>query len=110
MRLVMMAAVGCMVAGSAWAQVAGTVGSREGNEQSRIDNGVQSGQLTHRETSNLQGRQDAINSTRAHEKAASGGTLTNREQNTLLQRQNSLSKSIRTQKHDTQTAPSQPPH
>jgi hypothetical protein len=79
---------------------ANEVNTRQGNQQSRINQGVNSGQLTPGETKNLQSRDASINHQAQADRAANGGTLTGQEKAQINQRQNNVSKSIYQDKHN----------
>jgi hypothetical protein len=81
-----------------------TVGQRKENQQDRIANGVQSGQLTAGETSKLETKEAAINGETRADRAANGGKLTSAEKTQINQQQNQLSKQIYTDKHNANTA------
>jgi hypothetical protein len=76
------------------------VNTREGNQQSRINQGVRSGQLTPGETRNLEKRESSINREAQADRAANGGRLTGQERQEINQRQNNVSKSIYNDKHN----------
>jgi hypothetical protein len=79
---------------------ANEVNARQGNQQSRINNGVNSGQLTPGETRNLESRDSSINRQAQADRAANGGRLTNQERAQINQRQNNVSGSIYQDKHN----------
>ena len=79
---------------------ANEVNTREGNQQSRINSGVNSGQLTPGETRNLQNRDTSINRQAQADRAANGGSLTGQEKAQINQRQNNVSKSVYQDKHN----------
>jgi hypothetical protein len=81
-----------------------TVGQRKENQQDRIANGVQSGQLTAGETSKLESKEAAINGETRADRAANGGKLTSAEKTQINKQQNQLSKQIYTDKHNANTA------
>jgi hypothetical protein len=81
-----------------------TVGQRKENQQDRIANGVQSGQLTAGETSNLETKEAAINGETRADRAANGGKLTSAEKTQINQQQNQVSKQIYNDKHNANTA------
>jgi hypothetical protein len=70
------------------------VGQRQENQQNRVANGVNSGQLTPGETSRVQGREAKINHEVSRDKAAHGGTLTNGERARVEHQQNRASRAI----------------
>lgn len=79
------------------------VGQRAENQQQRIAQGVQSGQLTAGGTANLESKESAINQEIHSDRAANGGTLTSQERQTVNQQQNQLSKNIYNDKHNAAT-------
>jgi WXXGXW repeat (2 copies) len=78
-------------------------GVRAENQQQRIGQGVQSGQLTAHETANLENREASINHQAAADRAANDGHLTAQEHQQINQRQNNVSKSINNDKHNANT-------
>lgn len=82
---------------TAWA---GGVRGREVNQQARIGQGLQSGQITAGGAARLENRETAINATRRTDLAANGGHLTTAEHASLEQRQNRLSGRIYDDKHN----------
>jgi len=76
------------------------VDGRRFNQQGRIAQGVQSGQLTPRETSNLEHREASVNREIHNDRKANGGTLTPQERQQVNERQNKISKSIYEDKHN----------
>ena len=76
------------------------VGERAENQQQRIGQGVSSGQLTARETGNLEGREASINHQAAVDRADNGGHLNQQERQQINQRQNNVSKAIYRDKHN----------
>jgi hypothetical protein len=81
-----------------------TIAQRKENQQDRIANGVQSGQLTAGETSKLETKEAAINGETRADRAANGGKLTTAEKQQINQQQNQLSKQIYNDKHNANTA------
>jgi hypothetical protein len=81
-----------------------TIAQRKENQQDRIANGVQSGQLTAGETSKLETKEAAINGETRADRAANGGKLTAAEKQQINKQQNQLSKQIYTDKHNANTA------
>jgi len=75
------------------------VNTREANQQARITKGVESGQLTPRETSHLENREARINNEVHNERAANGGKLTPQERAQVNHQQNNASKQIYDDKH-----------
>jgi hypothetical protein len=82
----------------------GEIQQRKENQQDRIANGVQSGQLTAGETSNLESKEAAINGETRADRAANGGKLTSAEKQQINRQQNHLSKQIYDDKHNANTA------
>ena len=80
------------------------VGKRAENQQDRIANGVQSGQLTAGETANLEKKEAAINKQTAADRAANGGKLTPAERRQIHREQNRVSNQIYRDKHNGNTA------
>ncbi len=76
------------------------VRGRELNQQNRIGQGLQSGQITARGAANLENREARIDASRRNDLAANGGHLTAGEQNRLNRRENSLSNQIYRDKHN----------
>jgi hypothetical protein len=85
-------------------QPAPTVGQREQNQQDRIANGIDSGQLTAGETKNLESREANINREVRDDRAGDDGHLTAGERTQINQQQNHLSNSIYQDKHNANTA------
>jgi len=81
-----------------------TVNQRRENQQDRIANGVQSGQLTAGETANLENKEAAVNGEIRADRAANNGRLTGAERQQVNQQQNQLSKQIYQDKHNANTA------
>ena len=70
---------------------ANRVNTRQGNQQSRINNGVNSRQLTPGETRNLENRDSSIHREAQADRAANGGRLNGQERSQINQRQNNVS-------------------
>ena len=77
---------------------------RRQDQQNRIANGVQSGQLTAGETKNLEGREAGVNQEIHADKAANDGKLTGQEKQQIQHQDNNISKSIYQDKHNANTA------
>ena len=77
------------------------VDQRQANQEARIQQGVQSGQLTPKETAKLEKGQAKVETMK--EKAAADGKVTAKERKKLAKAQNKQSKKIRKEKHDKQT-------
>ncbi len=76
------------------------VGKREFNQQQRIAQGVESGQLTAGETRNLESKEARINNEVRNDRAANGGKLTAQEKAQVNRQQNRLSNQIYIDKHN----------
>jgi uncharacterized membrane protein YebE (DUF533 family) len=79
------------------------VDQREVNQQQRIEQGINSGQLTPKETAKLEKGEAKIDKMEA--KAKSDGTVTAKERKKITKAQNKESKKIYKEKHDKQVAP-----
>jgi hypothetical protein len=82
----------------------GEVAQRKENQQDRIANGIQSGQLTAGETKNLEKKEAAINAKTRADRAANGGKLTTAEKRQINHQQNQVSRQIYNDKHNANTA------
>jgi Ni/Co efflux regulator RcnB len=80
--------------------MAQNINQRKDNQQSRIGQGVRSGQLTARETSHLEGREASINHEEHAMRRAHDGHLTRGDRAALDRRQNRVSRSIYRDKHN----------
>jgi hypothetical protein len=78
----------------------GSVNDRRQDQQQRIGNGVQSGQLTAGETKNLESREANVNREIKDDRAANGGKLTTQERQQVNRQQNNLSRSVYNDKHN----------
>lgn len=78
------------------------VNARSVNQQNRVANGVRSGQMTPRETRNVETRESSINRQAARDRAANNGRLTQQQHNQIERRQNNVSRSIRNDNHNAQ--------
>jgi hypothetical protein len=81
-----------------------TVNERKENQQDRIAQGVQSGQLTAGETTRLEGKEAGLNQEVHADRQANGGTLSPAEKAQVQQQQNGLSKQIYADKHNAAAA------
>ncbi|HKD59163.1 MAG TPA: hypothetical protein VKB47_01820 [Terracidiphilus sp.] len=82
----------------------GSANDRREDQQQRIANGVQSGQLTAGETKNLESRESNLNREIKDDRQANGGKLTAQERKQVNRQQNNLSKSIYQDKHNANVA------
>ena len=80
------------------------VKQRRENQQDRIANGVQSGQLTAGETANLEKREANLNKEIRTDRKQNGGNLTNNEKAQINRQQNGISNKIYQDKHNANTA------
>jgi hypothetical protein len=113
-RMMMLVVAALIASGPAFAQQpqpqtqpnqpAPTVGQREQNQQDRIANGMDSGQLTAGESKNLESREANINREVKDDRAGDDGHLTAGERQQINQQQNNLSHSIYQDKHNANTA------
>lgn len=78
------------------------VDQRQANQEKRIDQGVQSGQLNAKETARLEKGQDKVE--KMEDKAKADGVVTKKEKGVLHHAQDKQSKRIYRQKHDAQKA------
>jgi hypothetical protein len=79
-----------------------TINQRKENQQDRIANGIQDGQLTAGETKHLEKKEADLNQEERDMRKLDNGHLTAADRATLNQQQNKLSKDIYKQKHDAQ--------
>ena len=77
-----------------------TIQERKGNQQDRIGQGVQSGQLTAGEAANLEKKEASINQEERDMRKLDNGKLTNADKKTLTQQQKQMSKQIYNDKHN----------
>lgn len=77
-----------------------TVQQRKNDQQNRIANGVQSGQLTAGETKNLEGKEAGLNKEERNMRSQDNGHLTAADRTRLNRQQNRLSNQIYTDKHN----------
>ena len=113
-RMTMLAVAALIASGPAFAQQsqpqtqpnqpAPTVNDRRENQQDRIANGVDSGQLTAGETKNLEGHEANLNREIKDDRQADGGKLTQQERQQVNNQQNNLSHSIYQDKHNANVA------
>jgi len=82
----------------------GTYQAREDNQQDRIANGMQSGQLTAGESKSLEGDEHSLNQERAADRASDDGHLTAADRTQLNQQQNRVSHQIYQDKHNAAVA------
>ncbi len=73
---------------------------RQLNQEQRIQQGTQSGQLTNKEAARLEKGQDRVD--RMEDKAKADGTVTSQERKRLQHAENVQSRNIQREKHDRQ--------
>lgn len=88
---------------SAFAQNTPNIDKREATQQKRIDQGVQSGQLTNKEAANLEKGQARVN--RLEDKAKADGVVTAKERRQIRKAQDHQNKKIHKLKHNRKTQP-----
>lgn len=98
MKLVSLAALVAAVALPAAAQSTPRVDQRQANQEARIQQGVQSGQLTPKESANLEKGQAKVQA--MEDKAKSDGTVTAKERAKLAKAQDKQSRKIAKKKHN----------
>jgi hypothetical protein len=85
--------------------IAQEVRDREANQQGRIAQGIQSGQITAGGAAHLENREARIDASRRADLAANNGHLTANERRNLNRRENSTSRQIYRDKHNAITQP-----
>ena len=73
---------------------------RKRNQQRRIEQGVDSGQLTRGETRNLEKKEHSLNQEERDMRKMDNGKLTSQDRKTINQQQNKMSKQIYRDKHN----------
>jgi hypothetical protein len=102
MKITILAAVVTAITLPAAAQTSTPlVDQRQANQEARIQQGVQSGQLTPKEAAKLEKGQAKVQA--AEDKAKADGVVTPKERAKLAKKQNKQSKKIYKEKHDKQT-------
>jgi len=81
-----------------------TIAQRKDNQQDRIAQGIDSGQLTAGETKNLETREAGVNHEEHTMRSEDDGHLTSADRTTLNNQQNHLSNQIYDDKHNANTA------
>ena len=85
-----------------------TIRQRDKNQQDRIANGIKSGELTPNEASHLEGQEQKLNNEVKDMREDNGGKLTAADKAKVTNQENHLSREIYNQKHDAQTANTDP--
>jgi hypothetical protein len=102
---ILTAAIAGLMLPAALAQTSTTppsINQRKENQQDRIANGIQDGQLTAGETKHLEKKETELNQEERDMRKLDNGHLTTADRATLNQQQNKLSQDIYKQKHDAQ--------
>lgn len=105
MRLTSTMIVAAMITVMAASAQPNLVNQRRENQQDRVAQGIKSGQLTARETGNLETKAAAINQEVHTDRTLNGGKLTSQERQTVNQQQNQVSRQIYADKHNAVTQP-----
>ncbi|WP_419826624.1 hypothetical protein [Sphingomonas sp.] len=103
-KMMIALALGAVTATTA-AQAAMPVNLRQANQERRIDAGVRSGKLTHREAARLKAQQASIRQEEARLRARHGGHLTARDKRLIHARQNAANAQILHKKDNTARGP-----
>ena len=82
-----------------------TINDRRNDQQSRIQQGEASGQITNKGASNLEAHQQAIHNQEHADRAANGGHLTAQGRHQLARKQNRQSQRVYRDKHNAATQP-----
>jgi len=82
------------------ASFAGEVGRRQAYQQKRIAEGIESGQLTPRETATLERQEARLQNEKVDMRVLNGGHLTRQDVRILNQQENRLSTEIYRDKHN----------
>jgi hypothetical protein len=77
-----------------------TINQRKENQQDRIGQGVQSGQLSAGEAATLENKESSLNKEEKLMRSEDNGKLTSQDKKALTQQQNQLSNQIYTDKHN----------
>ncbi|MBZ5645040.1 MAG: hypothetical protein LAO19_19945 [Acidobacteriia bacterium] len=99
-KVILHCAVLIGLASPAFAGQGATINERKENQQDRIANGVNTGQLTARETANVETKESALNKEEHHMRADDNGHLTAADRARLDHQQNKLSRQIYAKKHN----------
>jgi uncharacterized protein YdbL (DUF1318 family) len=91
-----------LVLSAAAPALAAEVDRRQANQQARIGEGVQSGQLTPHEAARLERKEARIHREIHRDRAANGGELTPAQKASINRQENRTSRQIYRQKHDAQ--------
>lgn len=94
-------AFGALFSSAVFAQNTATEVQRDVNQEKRIEQGLQSGQLNTREAAKLEKEESKVNRTEAN--ALKDGNLSAKEKARIQREQNQVSRDVYRQKHDAQT-------
>ena len=97
-RLAALSLAGVFLATAAFAQSAATETQRDANQQERIEQGLQSGQLSTKEAGQLERKEQQIDHSEAH--ALKDGTLSPAEKARIAREQDQASQQIYRDKHN----------
>lgn len=99
--LLVVSAVTLLMTGVAFAETeTSVIDQRQTNQEQRIDNGIESGQLNEREANRLNKQQDHID--QMENRATSDGVMTEKERARIGAAQDRASRHIAREKHDRQ--------
>lgn len=98
-RILITVVTGTLLVGTA-AFAEDKVDARMANQQKRIGQGLESGQLTAKEGAKLENKEAAVRKEIHTDRQANGGKLTSAEKTQINQQQNKLSKQIYNKKHN----------
>ncbi len=99
--LLVVSGVTMLMTGMAFAEAeAPVIDQRQINQEQRIDQGIERGQLNEREADRLNNRQERIN--KLENRAKSDGVMTKRERARITAAQDRASRHIAREKHDRQ--------
>ena len=100
-KMIIVLMTGAMLTGTL-AMAEDKVDQRFSNQQKRVGQGLQSGQLTAKEGAHLENKEAGLRKEIHTDRAANGGKLTSAEKTQVNQQQNKLSKQIYNKKHNAQ--------
>jgi hypothetical protein len=108
MKTTKLCVAAAMLFATSFPVLAAEVDQRQADQQARIDQGVDSGQLTKSEAKNVEGEHKAIGKEIKADRAANGGKLTAKEKRQINRQQNKESKKIYRKKHNAKVRPNTP--
>ena len=99
--LLEVSAMTLLMSGMAYAQTnTPVIDQRQANQEKRIDQGIESGQLNEREANRLNKQQEHVN--KMEDRAKSDGVITKKERARIVAAQDRASRHIAREKHDRQ--------